>query len=298
MSRLKLIFVLLFVNPVVALCQTPQQMSYQFIVRDGSGTLISESTVGIRISMLQGSETGPSVYTETHNIETNINGGGSLKVGLGNVVEGDFSHINWSQGPFFIQTETDPNGGVDYSVFGVSQILSVPYALYAENGYFYKIGDLAQGGIIFSLWKDASGQEHGLVASLDDLSNSEFWGPMYTDTDSNSSEYGADNTGAAPGEMCANYTYFDENTQVTYDDFYLPAVWELNALAREAYIVNAVLNSDDDSESNGLASGVNSNYWSSTEVNGTFAWFVQLGPGIASTNFKDIGYKIRAVRRF
>lgn len=284
--------------PCFSIAQSPHQMSFQFIVRDGNGALISESPVGIRISLLQGSESGEAVYVETHNTTTNINGAGSLKVGLGNVVEGSFAHINWSQGPYFIQTETDPNGGSNYSVVGVSQVLSVPYALYAENGYFYKIGDLAEGGIIFSLWKDADGQEHGLVASVEDMSNASTWGPLYEDNEAASCENGSLNNGAVPGDLCEDYNYTDPNTGITYDDYYLPAIWELNALAREAYIINDVLNSDGDPETTGLASGIDSNYWSSTELNSSFAWFVQFGPGVASSNFKDMAYKIRAVRRF
>lgn len=295
----KTLWALLCLIPLGLFSQTPQQMSYQFVLRNESGLLITSEDIGVRISILQGSETGEPIYIETHQIETNLNGAGSLKIGLGNVELGGFAHINWSEGPFFVQTETDPNGGSDYSIFGVSQIMSVPYALYAENGYFYKIGALVQGGIIFSLWKDDQGQEHGLVASVDDLSEFEDWGTMFQEEGDFDAANGALNSSMGPSAaLCENYSYVDPNTQMFYDDYYLPAVWELNALARNAYIINAVLDSDGNGDTNGFPGDLNSSYWSSTEVADSFAWFVQFASGISNSNFKDTGYRVRAVRRF
>ena len=46
---------------------------------------------------------------------------------------GNFGDIDWSNGPYFLKTETDPTGGTNYSISGVSQFLSVPYALYSEK---------------------------------------------------------------------------------------------------------------------------------------------------------------------
>ncbi len=295
---LRLLLISILCIPFNLSAQTPQKMSYQFVARDSNGQLIVESALGVRVSILQGSITGEAVYVETHTVETNINGAGSIGIGLGAASTGVFSGINWSQGPFFIQTEIDPEGGTDYSISGVSEMMSVPYALYARNGFFHKIGDIAEGGIIFSLWKDADGVEHGLVASLDNLSNGETWGPLYEDTQAFDAAYGAQNDGSvAAGSICESYTYTDD-MGVTYDDYYLPAVWELSALARQAYIINAVLDTDSDPNTNGFPGGINSYYWSSTEVSGSFAWFVQFGSNIANSNFKDLSYKVRAVRRF
>ncbi len=113
--------------------QAPQKMSYQSVIRDASNTLVSNTSVGIRISILQGSVSGVSQYTEIQTVNTNINGLATLSIGNGSAVVGTMSSINWSNGPFFIKTETDPTGGTNYSITGTSELMSVPYALYAAN---------------------------------------------------------------------------------------------------------------------------------------------------------------------
>jgi uncharacterized protein (TIGR02145 family) len=95
--------------------------------------LLANQQVGIKISVLQGSENGIVVFAERHTPITNANGLASLQIGIGTVLNGSFSNINWSQGPYFISTETDPNGGTSYTIVTTQQLLSVPYALYAET---------------------------------------------------------------------------------------------------------------------------------------------------------------------
>lgn len=113
--------------------QVPQRMSYQAVIRDAGDNLVTNQSVGIQISILQNSQTGNSVYTEKHTTTTNTNGLVSLEIGTGTSVSGTFSSIDWSTGAYFIKTETDPTGGENYTISGVSQLMSVPYALYAEN---------------------------------------------------------------------------------------------------------------------------------------------------------------------
>lgn len=91
------------------------------------------TSVGVRISVLQGSATGTVAYMETQNVTTNLNGLMSLEIGAGTVVSGNFSAIDWGNGPYFIKTESDPNGGTNYTISGTQQLLSVPFALYAAN---------------------------------------------------------------------------------------------------------------------------------------------------------------------
>lgn len=114
--------------------QAPQKMNYQAVVRLADGTLVTNSPVGMQISILETSPSGTAVYVETHTPITNANGLVTLEIGNGNLVSGNFSAIDWSTGLYFVKSETDPNGGSDYSISGTSQLLSVPYALYAENG--------------------------------------------------------------------------------------------------------------------------------------------------------------------
>lgn len=113
--------------------QTPEKMSYQAVVRNASGELVKSSSVGMKISILQGSSTGTPVYVETQTQTTNVNGLVTLEVGGGTPVTGTFAGINWSTGLYFIKTETDPTGGTSYTITGTSQLLSVPYALYTKN---------------------------------------------------------------------------------------------------------------------------------------------------------------------
>jgi hypothetical protein len=119
--------------PQQASAQAPQKMSYQAVIRDNSNTLVTNQLVGMRISILQGSANGSASYTETQTPTTNANGLVSLEVGAGTVVSGTFAAINWTNGPYFIKTETDPAGGTNYTISGTSQLLSVPYAMYAAN---------------------------------------------------------------------------------------------------------------------------------------------------------------------
>ena len=119
---------------VSVFAQAPQKMSYQAVIRKSNNELVASSTVGIRISILQGSIFGASVYVETQTATTNANGLVSLEIGTGTAVVGTFAGINWGAGPYFIKTETDPNGGTAYTIAGTNELMSVPYALFSANG--------------------------------------------------------------------------------------------------------------------------------------------------------------------
>jgi hypothetical protein len=118
----------------VVLAQSPNKFSYQAVVRNASNELVVSQTVGVKISLLLNTPTGIIVYQETHTPVSNTNGLVTLEVGGGTVVAGDMTSIDWGAGAYFIKTEVDPAGGTDYSVTTTSQLLSVPFALYAANG--------------------------------------------------------------------------------------------------------------------------------------------------------------------
>ena len=113
--------------------QAPQKMSYQAIIRNSSDALVTNTNVGVQISILQGSADGSSVYTERHFPKTNNNGLVTLEISGGTVVSGNFPTIDWGAHTYFIKTETDLKGGANYTITGTSQLLSVPYALYAKT---------------------------------------------------------------------------------------------------------------------------------------------------------------------
>ncbi len=92
----------------VFFAQMPQQSSYQAIVRGANNALLSNQKVGIKISLLKGTENGQSVYSEVHTATTNANGLVSIAVGGGTFLEGNFIKIDWANGPYFVKTEIDP----------------------------------------------------------------------------------------------------------------------------------------------------------------------------------------------
>jgi hypothetical protein len=132
MKKITLI-ALLFCSFTIVLAQAPQKMSYQSVIRKTDGSLVVNTSVGIKISILQGSASGTAVYVETQTTTTNANGLATLAIGDGTPVTGIFAGINWASGTYFIKTETDPTGGTNYTISGTSQLLSVPYALYAGS---------------------------------------------------------------------------------------------------------------------------------------------------------------------
>ena len=130
---------------VTLFAQAPEKFTYQAVVRNASNSLVANTQVGMRVSILQGSASGSAVYVETQTGTTNANGLMTLSIGGGSVQQGTFANIDWANGPFFLKTETDPNGGSNYTITTTQQLLSVPYALYAktaENGFSGDYNDL------------------------------------------------------------------------------------------------------------------------------------------------------------
>lgn len=115
------------------LAQAPEEMTFQAVIRDANGDLLSNSNVGVRVSVLQGSISGAAVYSEDHTVLTNDNGLLTLVIGQGTPSNGSIASIDWSQGPFYLQTEVDIAGGTNYSLMSTTQFLSVPYALFANK---------------------------------------------------------------------------------------------------------------------------------------------------------------------
>lgn len=135
--------------------QAPQKMSYQCVVRNSAGNLVTNQSVGLKISIRQGSASGTVIFSETYSPapQTNANGLVMVEIGSGTASTGSFNGIDWSTGPYFLETQTDPTGGNNYSISGTSQLLSVPYALYAKsagNGFSGNYNDLINRPILFS----------------------------------------------------------------------------------------------------------------------------------------------------
>ena len=302
MKKLILLCIWMVMGIVVLEAQAPEKFSYQAVIRDGSNNLVVNQSVGLRISILQGMAMS-QVYQETHSEMTNANGLVSLEVGDGLTPVGTFADIDWGAGPYYIQTEIDPTGGTSYSIMGTSELISVPYALYAANVKKYKIGDYAHGGIVF--YVEPCGMR-GIVAAETDQSTGVRW---YAGTNGNTQAKGNGpyagkaNTSiiiaahVAIGDDGATYAARICNelqiTQdgITYGDWYLPSVTELelmwNNIGQEAT-----------GDLDNIGGFEDANYWSSTESYAFFAWLFGFGAGSAFNGDKDGGLRVRAVRAF
>ena len=131
MKNLLIAFVLILTSTMSLQAQTPQGFNYQATVRNADGALIVNENVNFRFNVQQGSATSDAVFTETHLVSTDGLGQINLTIGDGTAVTGDFSQINWSLGSYFLGIEL--NTGASYVAMGTTQLLSVPFALYAEN---------------------------------------------------------------------------------------------------------------------------------------------------------------------
>lgn len=287
--------------------QSPNKMSYQAVIRNASNVLVTNQAIGMRISILQTSPSGTAVYVETQSTTTNANGLVSIEIGGGTVVSGSFAGINWANGPFFIKTETDPAGGANYTITGTSQLLSVPYALYAANAgtasgggnFTHYIGEEFGGGVIFHLWKDAQGVEHGLIVDKTDLGTSQAWSNITQTAIGPAAQTnwdGVNNSNAIVGQaghtnsaaaLCLNSTNGGQS------DWYLPSIQEFNMLWNNYYTVARSL-----TQIFGASELSTDLYWSSSEFDLGFAWAFDFFPGDIYAFDKSGAHYVRAVRDF
>jgi hypothetical protein len=128
-----LCFFLLLLISTAGYSQVPQAINYQAIARNAAGGVFVNQSVALRISILGGSATGPVLYSERQTATTNQFGLFSLKIGTGTIISGSFSTIPWNLANQWILIEIDPQGGTNYTNIGTSELLSVPYALYAQT---------------------------------------------------------------------------------------------------------------------------------------------------------------------
>jgi len=161
MKKTVILFIILTVSSVCmfkkrAIAQIPQKFSYQAVVRNSNGQLITNAQISLLISILQGTADGTSVYSEIHTPVTNTNGLVSIEVGGGIIVSGDFPNIDWSNGPYFMKSEVDPEGGTNYTISAISQLLSVPYAFYSKTADSIT-GIVNETDPVYSSWDKSSG---------------------------------------------------------------------------------------------------------------------------------------------
>jgi len=122
---------------VATFAQAPQGFSYQAVVRDAQNAIVANQTVEVTVTILQGAsaDAAKAVFTEKHSAKTNANG--LFTITVGSVDNAEFAKIDWGKGNSFLKTE---------SAYGESttQLMSVPYALYAEKAASIDAAQLAQ----------------------------------------------------------------------------------------------------------------------------------------------------------
>ena len=197
-------------------------------------------------------------------------------------------------------SETKVTAGTNITVTGTGTVAS-PYVVNATDGSFaHYVGELYGGGIVVSLWKE-SGVEHGLIASLADLSAALIWTTSYQSTTvpggATSPIDGLANSNAIVAQAGAGTTYaaglcraYSATGDGGLNDWYLPAVWELNQCYNAAFVVNTILGA-----TNGFQFAY---YWSSTESSLNSAWSQSFYYGYSCSYGKGSTYRVRAVRRF
>jgi len=253
----------------------------------------------MQLSIVQDSASGTVVYVETQTPTSNLNGLISVEIGNGTVVSGKFNSIDWSKGPYFIKTETDPTGGTSYTITGTSELMSVPYALHANTAdsivggvsvsgstdKFY-LGQDTLGGIVFYIYKGAKGAQHGLIVNKTESTGA--WQVTGTFNNADRTEDGAYNTGLMTNSPAATYV-----TGLGVG-WYLPSIDELKLLYYNRFSANKALRAG----SFTLLSGFDS-YWSSTEYDAIQSYGFSFNFGYAvNLGGKTYSASVRAIRAF
>jgi hypothetical protein len=117
---------------ISSMAQAPKGINYQGVARDPEGKPLTNKTISVKISILKDAANGEVEYSETHKPLTNQFGLFTLVIGQGTVVTGNFAFISWALGNKWLQVEIDPNGGSAFVLAGSQQLMTVPYAFYAE----------------------------------------------------------------------------------------------------------------------------------------------------------------------
>jgi uncharacterized protein (TIGR02145 family) len=141
-----MIFLLPLILYTALHAQIPDKISYQAVARDTLGHLITNQTIGFRIGIMQDEPDGPMIYSERHSVDVNQFGMITIAIGDGYALSGSFDAIAWGSHTYYIRTEIDLSGGGNFSLLGISPILSVAHSLHAggllledENGKLWVV---------------------------------------------------------------------------------------------------------------------------------------------------------------
>jgi len=312
MKKSLFLAVLFTITGLSLFAQAPEVFNYSAIARNGAGQPVINQTIAIQFVIRKTSNLGPVLYTENHIVQTDAYGLFNLPVGGGSVLNGSMSAINWSIDNYYLEVKLDITGGANFATMGTTQLLSVPYALHAKTandlvGKHY-IGEQFGGGVIFHLWRDQSGEEHGLIVDLMDLGTS-----LYMDTTSHNngitleilysliqefdgsilSDIITGISVQSAASLCLN------STNGGFSDWYLPSYYEMSLLKNNLYPVENVLRNI--SNADALISGTNTIgiYWTGTVgYTGVFLRMCLTVPDYNEVFDPTDQFHVRAIRKF
>lgn len=279
-------------------------MSYQAVIRAANNRLLTNHTIGMKISIVQDSVNGATIYSERQTPITNANGLVSLEIGNGLVISGTFAGIKWSGGKYYIKTETDTAGGTSYSISGTSQLLSVPYSYFSneagkiENDSIHYVGEFFGGGLVYYIY---DGGLHGLIISLADVHSSCQWSNIFNLLIGSSAQSiwnGLGNTNAIiaqAGFVSGAAKYCHDYNAGGFTDWYLPSIVEVILMFNAQYTIDKILDSDNNPSTKSLSKG---NYWSSTEYDASSVDDIIIFMGATQILAKNTFAFVRAVRSF
>lgn len=333
MKRIALSIFSLLLLSFAAQAQAPQAFKYQAVVRNAAGQVLANQSVGLKIDLL-----GPdTLYSATHTATTNAFGLVNLEIGRGTLVSGNFNQIAWGQQPIYVLLSLDASGGTNYQYMGSSELLSVPYALYAANagGSGGLPTDAQTGDIVYydgTAWQRLPAGAAGTVLTMG-ADGKPFWQtPSQLDclikvTMTNGTviyTYPSDNSISVQwGDLATNITALTDITSLAAAkmDFNgetntAAIVAQLGASNGMAYAAklcaDLVAYGFDDwylpaaGELNeiylklgptGNSQITTGTYWSSSEGDDNFAWFQFFDVGGQFSYDKDFGGQCRCVRR-
>lgn len=160
----------------------------------------------------------------------------------------------------------------------------------SSSGDKFYLGQDTLGGIVYYIYKDATGTQHGLIVNKTE--SAAVWQATGTTTNAIHSWDGVTNTGLMANSAAA--TYVNGLSDGGFTDWYLPSIDELSLLWHNRYFANKALSTI----GGATVLSNTANYWSSTEDDTTYAFGFNFTNGNANNNFKGSTYSVRAVRAF
>jgi hypothetical protein len=222
-----LICVFFYASMITLSGQAPATLSYQSVLYNPGGDLLTSQLVGVRIQLLQGSSTGMVTYEETHQVTTDLNGLLALQIGEGQAETGSFTAIDWSNGPYFVRSDVDPQGGTNYTLSTVTQLLSVPYALYANQAGNGQEPGTQRGDMQFwdgSSWVAVQPGEQGQQLTF--CNGVPTWGPCIPDLAAGTTGQVSDSTATITGLEVPDMSLDVVAKGVCYDTTHNPTIYD------------------------------------------------------------------------